>query len=82
MGNVVNNTLNFPRSKNKLNETFLDKFCLENIVQTLRESSGNLKTSGNHLLFNFLKDALKAVHQLFGQSWCFDVIIKKIVTGS
>ena len=67
MDNVVNNNLNFPRSKNKLNETFLDKFWLENILQILWETSGNSKTYGHHLLFNFLKDALKAVI-VFGQS--------------
>ena len=35
MNNVVNNNLNFPRTRNKLNETFLDKFWLENILQIL-----------------------------------------------
>ena len=75
--NVFDNTLNFPRSENKLNNFFLDKLGQKWSFKTFKNplEIQNQK----HLLFKFLK--VNSKQSMFNPG-AVDVVVKNIVKKS
>ena len=75
--NVFDNTLNFPKSENKLNKFVFDKFCQKTPFNTFKNP---LETQNQkHLLFKFLK--VHSKQSMFSPG-AFDVVVKNIVKES